>query len=317
MILSPQQALKYWLTFLAVRFTCWSDARMALEFHRHYVSLPLDLADQWHDLKVGDHLPEELQLNEKEKSEKGLKRYFVAHFFLWAYPKNASMLSSRFKGVCDKYCQGEPLWKWIRRIAALKSKKIVWDDNIAKSKNLEIFCITIDGTDFKINEPKHKTLPRDNGACSHKMQHAAAKYEIALAVHRPKCVHLAGPFFGGTHDLEMFRRGRLKEKLQALNVQIRNFRRTKLAIVDRGYSSKRADEKNLFSVPNSMGSKELEKFKSRARLRHETFNGRLKCFGSLSAQTFRHGIDKHKFVFEAIVVTVQYQMDNGSPIFAA
>jgi hypothetical protein len=46
-------------------------------------------------------------------------------------------------------------------------------------------------------------------------------------------------------------------------------------------------------------------------------NGRLKCFGSLSAQAFRHGFDKHKFVFEAVVVTVQYQMDDGSPIFAA
>jgi hypothetical protein len=149
------------------------------------------------------------------------------------------------------------------------------------------------------------------------MNHAATKYEIAMAVNRPKCVHIAGPFKGGTHDLEMFRQGGLKEKLQALNVKLRNFRRIKLAIVDRGYSSNKADEKNLLSVPNSMGSKELEKFKSRARLRHETFNGRLKCFGSLSAQMFRHGIDKHKFVFEAVVVTVQYQMDNGSPIFAA
>jgi hypothetical protein len=52
---------------------------------------------------VGGHLPKgsELQLNKKEESEKGLKRLFVAHFFLWAYPKNASTLSSRFKGVCD------------------------------------------------------------------------------------------------------------------------------------------------------------------------------------------------------------------------
>jgi hypothetical protein len=170
------------------------------------------LADQWHPLKIGNHLPKELHVNEKEKSEKGLKWYFVAHFFLWAYPKNASMLSSGFKGLCNKYCQGKPLW--IRWIAALKSKKIVWDDDVAKPKNLEIFCITINGTDFKIKEPKHKTLPRDNGTCSHKMQHAAAKYKIALAVHRPKCVHLAGPFFGGTHDLEMFCRGGLKESFK-------------------------------------------------------------------------------------------------------
>ena len=49
-------------------------------------------------------------------------------------------------------------------------------------------------------------------------------------------------------------------------------------------SMKKADEKNLLSMTNSIGFKELEKFKSRARLRHETINGRLKCFGSLSAQ---------------------------------
>jgi hypothetical protein len=68
----------------------------------------------------------------------------------------------------------------------MKSKKIVWDDNIANPKNLEIFCLSVDGTDFKVTEPKHKTLPRDNGACSQKMKHAAAKYEIAMAVHSPK-----------------------------------------------------------------------------------------------------------------------------------
>ena len=274
------------------------------------------LADQWNDLRVDNNLPTYLRLNKKEKTEKGLKRFFVAHFFLWAYPKNASMLASRFK-ICDKYCKGQPLWKWVRRIAALKSKKIVWDKNMANASKMEIFCLTVDGTDFKINEPKHKTVPIDNGMCSHKMKHAAAKYEIAMAVNSPKCVHMAGPFKGGTHDLEMFRRGGLKEKLQALNVKIRNSQRTKLAIADRGYSSKKADEKNLLSLPNSMGSKGLERFKSRARLCHETFNGRLKFFGSLSAQMFRHGFDKHKFVFEAVVVTVQYQMDNGSPIFAA
>jgi hypothetical protein len=62
MLISPDQVLKYGLTFLAMRFTRWSNARMVLEFHRHYGSWPLDLADQWHDLKVGNHLSKELQL---------------------------------------------------------------------------------------------------------------------------------------------------------------------------------------------------------------------------------------------------------------
>ena len=133
-----------------------------------------------------------------------------------------------------------------------KAKKIVWDDSaVAKPKNLEKICIMIDGTDFKINKPKHKTLPRDNGACSHKMQHTAAKYKIALAVHHPKCFHLAGPFFAGTHDLEMFRRGGLKEKIQALNVQIRNFSQIKVAIVDRSYSSKKPTRRICFLYPTS------------------------------------------------------------------
>jgi hypothetical protein len=266
-------------------------------------------------LTIGDYLPKELQLSKKEKTEKGLKKYFIAMFFLWAYPKNSSMLSSRFSGVCERYCRGEHVWKWVERIAAMKAKKIVWDANLANPKNLEIFAITTDGTDFKTHEPKHPSLPRDNTACSKKVNSAAVKYEVALAVHRAKVVHIAGPYKGGVHDLEVFRRGGLKEKLKHLNRKIRDFRRIKLCIADRGYRSKFADEQELFSTPNSMDSKELENFKSRARLRQETFNGRLKNFCSLSAP-FRHGFNKHKFVFEAVVVIVQYQMDNGSPIFA-
>jgi hypothetical protein len=32
-------------------------------------------------------------------------------------------------------------------------------------------------------------------------------------------------------------------------------------------------------------------------------------------QTFRHGMAKHKLVFEAICVTVQYHMNNGSHLY--
>jgi hypothetical protein len=49
--------------------------------------------------------------------------------------------------------------------------------------------------------------------------------------------------------------------------------------------------------------------------RHETFNGRLKFYKSLS-DTYRHSAANHVHVFEAICVTVQYQMDNGAEIFA-
>jgi hypothetical protein len=63
-----------------------------------------------------------------------------------------------------------------------------------------------------------------------------------------------------------------------------------------------------------MDSKELKKLKTRSRLRHESFNGRIKAFGILQNK-FRHGFEKHGFALEAVVVIVQYQMDNGSPIY--
>eukprot|EP00978_Attheya_sp_CCMP212_P028611 scaffold99283_cov37-Attheya_sp.AAC.2 len=56
----------------------------------------------------------------------------------------------------------------------------------------------------------------------------------------------------------------------------------------------------MLSVPSHLDSKELYNFKSRARLRHETMS-----------DTFRHGKEKMKLAFEAVTVTVQYQMDNG------
>ena len=88
----------------------------------------------------------------------------------------------------------------------------------------------------------------------------------------------------------------------------------KKAIADRGYKSSRLDEQFL-STPDSMDPAELNNFKSRVRLRQETFNGWLKKYESLQ-QTFRHGRHKHKDVLEAVCVIVQYQMDNGSELFA-
>ena len=84
----------------------------------------------------------------------------------------------------------------------------------------------------------------------------------------------------------------------------------KRVIADNGYRG----EKAIISTPNSHDPPELQKFKSHARSRHESFNSRLKEFGSLE-QCFCHCFAKHKLVFEAIVVICQYQLENGSPLF--
>jgi hypothetical protein len=109
--------------------------------------------------------------------------------------------------------------------------------------------------------------------------------------------------------LTMFRKGGLKEKMKALPLK-------KLAkmIVDRGYRTDEKDEQGMFAIPDMMDSKELKRFKTHTRLRHKNFNRRIKQFGIWN-QKFRHGFDKHGFAFEAVVVIIQYQMENGSPIY--
>ena len=118
-------------------------------------------------------------------------------------------------------------------------------------------------------------------------------------------VWLSGPFKASMHDLTIFRAANgLKEMIP----------QGKRVIADNGYTS--TQEQGILSTPNSHDIREVRKFKSRARARHESFNGKVKNFRCLAEQ-FRHGVSNHKIVFEAVCIIVQYQLENGSPLFDA
>ena len=84
----------------------------------------------------------------------------------------------------------------------------------------------------------------------------------------------------------------------------------KRVIGDRGYTG----EPDIISTQNEFDPREIAEFKERVLSRHETFNGRLKGFKCLSTK-FRHGVENHKVAFEVVCVIVQYEMENGSPLF--
>ena len=273
----------------------WGFERKELEFHKHFGSSPLVIAVIWEDLCRTK------RVKKKERNEKGMRAFLVAHHFLWTHPKNLEQVASRFDIGRSHSC-GDPVWKWMQRIQSMKEEKIKWLDDID-----EIYAASADGVDFKIWEKKHPKCNIDRKACSHKFNSCAAKCLIALSVHKAKCVLMAGPFDGGVGDLEMMELSGLKELLIRLQ---------KKAILDRGFFSRDPVERETHCHPSEIDSKELHNFKSRVRLRHETFNRRLAHFEALS-NTFRHGTEKHEMAFEAIVVIVQCQMDNGSPIFTA
>jgi hypothetical protein len=81
-------------------------------------------------------------------------------------------------------------------------------------------------------------------------------------------------------------------------------------IADRGYRG----EEGVVATPNIHDSLETSNFKKRARARHETFNKRIKNF-KIIAGPFRHSLDRHSVAFEAVCVLVQYDIENGHPLF--
>ena len=298
MLLSPDDVQERGLGFLNVNIGRKSEERLLNDFRHHYGSSPLDIACCWHDLCNLDE-DSEFALQSKEKSEKGFKMFMAAQYFLWNTPSNSEDFASRW-GVCADYVRGKRLWKWVDRIASLCSKKIQWEDCE------EIMAMTADGVDCHTWEIQHPEFPVDRSAMSHKFRKCGARYLIGLSVHRSKCVAIEGPFKGGKNEVEIFRESGLMKLMQD---------KEKVCIADRGFRSKLVSEQKVFSLPDYMDSEVLHNYKSRARLRHETFNRRLKHFDILS-HTFRWSWDKHGRAFRAVAVMVQYQMDNGSPLFS-
>jgi hypothetical protein len=210
-------------------------------------------------------------------------------------------------GLCEK-TGSKYLWRYTRAIQALKEKKIKWLERWSNVGS-EIVIVSVDGVHCTISEPRQ--MPSSKWY-SHKSHGPALAYEIAIAVQENKIVHIHGPFPAGVPDLKIFRSpGGLKSKIPD----------GKLATADRGYQGERA-----LRLPNARDTELATSFKKRSQARHETFNARLKGFKILSTR-FRHshngrkeqGVtchDNHKAVFEAVCVLLQYDMENGHPLFA-
>ena len=296
-ILAPSDILRIGLQCLQIHTNAnhtlkWKNAT----FLEHYGSDTLVLADIWHDLLHTD-IPAAMLLS-SECNFKGLRFFFIAHYYLWFYPKNSKSVSTRFQ-ISKRYTRGVHLWKWITKIAILRQKKIVWDKSLDSGES-EIYILAVDGTDCKVFEKKYFFFNQDKKQFTKKRQHGGLKYEIAMSIRRPKVLWLNGPYCGGMNDLSIF-----NDKLRA---KIKPWKR---GIADLGYPG----TQGVLSLPNwGMDSKEFNRFKTRARLRLETFNGRMKKIEIVN-HMFCHSQDKFKDAFEAVALIIQYQMDNGRPVF--
>jgi len=67
-------------------------------------------------------------------------------------------------------------------------------------------------------------------------------------------------------------------------------------------------------LPNSHDSKEVSKFKSRARCCQETLNGKIAEFECMNNIGFPHSKEKLQGCFEAVAVIAQHKMEMGEPL---
>ena len=136
---------------------------------------------------------------------------------------------------------------------------------------------------------------------SHKFNGPGLAYELALSLFESKLVWLNGPLPPGPNKDPTIYKSALKQKIPT----------GKLAIADKAYED-RSDPK--LSTPNALDPEDLRKFKARAAMRQETFNGRIKRFACLQ-NPFRHSKGRHETCFVAICVICQYEMELVSPVF--
>ena len=95
-LVTPNDFLRFEISLL--RYSAQAIEKMSMKmkeniFCGHYGSYQFVVAEVWYDLTTT--IPQ-ARLDEKENTEKGLKQFLVAMYFLSTYPKNERMTASLF-----------------------------------------------------------------------------------------------------------------------------------------------------------------------------------------------------------------------------
>jgi hypothetical protein len=286
MIVSPIQMLRRGLRLLGI------DRRIqdrrgkkanVTNFKSHYGIHPNQASTVWKEIIDNEYLGEE---------EANLKSFFMALNFLRCYDTE-DVRATRFRE--DKRAMRAHTWSWIQKISNLKASKIKFP--APDSWNGTTFICSVDGTHFRLNEPRHATLKKDPTWFSHKHDCAGHNVQVVMSVWESKCYDITISK-GGTNDKGNVIKSGLLDKIPA----------GKRAIVDGGYPGDMAK----LSGYNQFDSDELKKFKARVKSRHETFNARLKIFNVLG-QRFIHDKEQFPLCLEAVAVLVQYSIEDVDP----
>ena len=249
------------------------------------------------------------------KTNKQMKQVMMTLCWLKLY-ETEHVMAGRW-GFGEEYCR-ETVKLVAGRIQALKK----WKAHFGKilRDHERVFIGSVDCIHCKVNELR---IDPNSVWFSHKHNGAGFTYEVVMDVTDDKVIWVAGPKPASTHDITFFRGGKEvgknKKKNEAVwdkNALYFQIPDGKRLIGDSGYKG----EPSKISVTSREHNEDSKIFFGRAKSRQETFNTRLKFFDVLAGR-FRHGkqpknkMELHKTCFEAVCVLVQYDMENGHPLF--
>ena len=163
----------------------------------------------------------------------------------------------------------------------------------------DLCLLTVDGTDYRVQEPWPFKKEVNRKWYSHKFKAAAVRYEIGIGIRTGHICWFHGPFPAGTPDLSIFRL-KLKQKLGCREKVMADF----------GY---KGDAKVSLPDDEAIGH-DNRVAASQLRACHESINGKLKRWGILR-QLFRHDRNKHHIVFKACITLTQLLIDYGERSF--
>ena len=158
---------------------------------------------------------------------------------------------------------------------------------------------------------------------SHKHNGAGLSYELVVDLCDDRVIWAAGPKPASIHDITFFRGGKEESNSKKKNeakwdkkALYFKIPKGKKLIGDSAYQG----EPDKISTAKEEHQATTKEFFARAKSRQETLHTRLKFFKSLDGR-FRHGkgskekMKHHKTCFEAVLVLVQYDLENGHPLF--
>ncbi len=168
--------------------------------------------------------------------------------------------------------------------------QIVWNERLdcghAMKDKVHVVRISVDGTDFLIQEP----IPFDSMWFSHKLKHAALRYEVGISVSSGCIVWIFGPFSTGKwNDQPIF------NKRMALELN-----ENEKVLADHGYGGSKIIHDGLFDDPQNDQAKKYRAY-------HESVNGRLKAFSCLQHR-WRYMLDRHHLCVFAVANLVQAEL---------